>query len=95
MEELAKDEVKWRYQVFDCGTVEKPDFRVHEVYFNTISKRIVSHTENPVVLKGYESKEEIIEDLELMLEDLRRDDNEVLNMEKVNQFILSKSINEL
>lgn len=94
MEELNKDEVKWWYQAIDHGTVEDPDLRVHEVYFNTVNKRIVSHTVNPFSLEGYESKDEIIKDLELIIEDLRRVDNEVLDVENVNQIFERNKANE-
>lgn len=94
MGKIAKDEVKWWYQVIDYGTPDNPNLQVHEVYFNTVNKNIVSHTVNPVILQGYESKEEIIKDLELMLEDLKRVDNEVLDAEKVNQFFEKNKANE-
>lgn len=84
MEELANENVKWRYQVMDYGTAEAPDFRIHEVYFNTISKRTIAYTENPIRLKGYESKEEIIDGLELIIEYLRKGDIEVLSLDQVN-----------
>lgn len=84
MKELQKEEVKWWYQVIDHGSTGSPDLRVHELYFNTTTKRIVTYTLDPIILQGYESKNEIIADLELMLEDLKKSDNKVLKIKKVN-----------
>lgn len=85
MEKLDNKDVKWWYQVIDHGTRESPDFRVHEVYFNAVNKQVASHTVNAVSLQGYESKEEIIKDLELMIQDLKSTDNKVLEIDKLNE----------
>ena len=85
MEKLDNKDIKWWYQVIDHGTRENPDFRVHEVYFNAVNKQVASHTVNAVSLQGYESKEEIIKDLELMIQDLKSADNKVLEIDKLNE----------
>lgn len=85
MEELKKGEIKWWYQVINHGKDEEPDLCVHEVYFNNLTKRITYYTMDPVKLSGYESKEEIIKDLEFILADLKRSDNVILDAEKVDQ----------
>lgn len=85
MEKLDNKDIKWWYQVIDHGTAENPDFRVHEVYFNAVNKQVASHTVNAVSLQGYESKEEIIKDLELIIQDLKSADNEVLEIDKLNE----------
>jgi len=83
MEKLDNKDIKWWYQVIDHGTGENPDFRVHEVYFNAVNNRLASHTENPVSLQGYESKEEIINNLELIIQDLKNADNKVLEIDEL------------
>jgi len=85
MEKLDNKDVKWWYQVINHGTAENPDLRLHEVYFNTVNKQVASHTVNPVSLQGYESKEEIIKDLELIIQDLKSADNKVLEIDKLNE----------
>ena len=85
MEKLDNKDIKWWYQVIDHGTVENPDFRVHEVYFNAVNEHVASHTVNAVSLQGYESKEEIIKDLELIIQDLKSADNKVLEIDKLNE----------
>ncbi|WP_448606688.1 hypothetical protein [Paenimyroides ceti] len=85
MQKLDNKDIKWRYQIIDHGTVENPDFRVHEVYFNAVNKHVASHTVNAVSLQGYESKEEIIKDLELIIQDLKSADNKVLEIDKLNE----------
>lgn len=85
MEKLDNKDIKWRYQIIDHGTVKNPDFWVHEVYFNAVNKQVASHTVNAVSLQGYESKEEIIKDLELMIQDLKRADNKVLEIDELNE----------
>jgi len=85
MEKLDNKDVKWWYQVINHGTAENPDLRVHEVYFNAVNKQVASHTVNSFSLQGYESKEEIIKDLELMIQDLKSIDNKVLEVDKLNE----------
>lgn len=83
MEDSTYDEVKWCYQIIDHGTPERPDYCVHEVYFDIKTKRIVTHTLSPVALENYENKEELIEVLEMIIEDLKK--NKVLSMSDVDQ----------
>ena len=85
MEKLENKEVKWWYQVINHGTAKNPDLRVHEVYFNAVNKQVASHTVNPVSLQGYESKEELIKDLELIIQDLKSVDNKILEIDKLNE----------
>lgn len=72
MADFGSGEVKWRYQVIDHGTPERPNFCVHEVYFETETNRIVSYTANPIALEQFESQDELISTLGMMLADVRR-----------------------
>lgn len=72
MAEFGSGEVKWRYQIIDHGTPEQPNFCVHEVYFETQTKRIVSYTMNPIGLEQFESEDELTEAIQMMLTDVRK-----------------------
>lgn len=88
MGNFGSEEVKWRYQIIDHGTPEQPNCCVHEVYFETETKRIVSHTLNPVALDHYESKQEMIEILEMILADVRK--QTVLNVSDIDKDVFRK-----
>jgi hypothetical protein len=72
MAEFGSGEVKWRYQVIDHGTPERPNFCVHEVYFEMETNRVVSYTANPIALEQFESEDELREAIEMMLADVRK-----------------------
>ena len=82
------EEVKWCYQVIDHGTKEQPDCSVHEMYFDVATKRVVAHTENPITLEHYESQEELIEVLEMILTDLKK--GRVMTVSEVEKDIFKK-----
>ncbi len=82
------EEVKWCYQIIDHGTKEQPNCSVHEMYFDVPTKKIVSYTLDPISLEQYESKEELIEALEMILTDLRK--GRVLTVSEVDQDIFKK-----
>lgn len=82
------EEVKWCYQIIDHGTKEQPYCSVHEVYFDVKTKKIVAYTENPITMQHYESKEELIEVLEMIIDDLRK--NKVLTSSEVDRDVYTK-----
>ena len=53
----------WSYQVINRGTKDKPNFGIHEIYFDEDKKSGLSWTENPIDLGNYESVEDLINDL--------------------------------
>jgi len=59
--------LKWRYQLINYGTDDRPDLKLHEVYFNAITGKIEGWTENPYQISGYENAQEIEEDLKMIL----------------------------
>jgi hypothetical protein len=65
-------DLKWRYQLINYGTDDKPDLKMHEVYFNASSGKIEGWTENPYQISGYENAQEIVEDLEMILKAIQR-----------------------
>ncbi|WP_313254629.1 hypothetical protein [Empedobacter sp.] len=62
----------WRYQVINRGTKEKPNFGIHEIYFDEEKVGNLSWTENPMDIGNYESLEDLINDLQLMLNDAKK-----------------------
>ena len=60
----------WRYQIINTGTIEEPIFGIHEVYFNSITGKIHSWTEDAMALENYDNIEDLIRDLKNMLEDV-------------------------
>ncbi|WP_128572413.1 hypothetical protein [Chryseobacterium sp. P1-3] len=62
----------WRYQIINTGTNETPYYGVHEVYFNGKTGKIISWTEDPVALDNYENTEELRNDLEKILSDIKK-----------------------
>ena len=79
-----KGETKWCYQIIDHGKPGEPDLCVHEVYFDTVSKKVKYYTENPVRFSGYENREELIKDLEMMLADLKNEENKIIEIEEIH-----------
>lgn len=82
------EEVKWCYQIIDHGTKERSDCSVHEMYFDAATKRVVAHTENPIILEHYKSQEELIEVLEMILADLKK--GRVMTVSEVDRDIFKK-----
>ena len=62
----------WRYQVINGGTKDKPKFGIHESHFDEDKKSGLSWTENSIDLGNYESVEDLINDLQLMLNDAKK-----------------------
>ena len=62
----------WRYQIINRGTTETPFYGVHEVYFNEKTREIISWTEDPVALDNYGNIEELRNDLEKILSDIKK-----------------------
>ena len=62
----------WRYQVINRGTKDKPNYGIHEIYFDEDKVGNLSWSENPMVLGNYESLEDLINDLQLMLKDAKK-----------------------
>lgn len=69
---LHDGNIKWRYQLINCGTDDKPDLKLHEVYFNAITGKIEGWTEIPYQISGYENAQEIEEDLAMILTAIQR-----------------------
>lgn len=71
-----KDEgnTKWRYQLVNYGTDDRPDLKLHEVYFDVNTGKINGWTEHPYQISGYETRENIVRDLELILKAINRYD---------------------
>ncbi|HFK5572362.1 hypothetical protein BAS06_02980 [Elizabethkingia miricola] len=68
---MDKSKSHWRYQVINRGTIENPSLGIHEIYFNTEKKGDIMWTENPNSLDNYESLEELISTLEMILKDIK------------------------
>lgn len=62
----------WRYQIINTGTRENPFYGVHEVYFNEKTGKTISWTEDPVALDNYGNPEELRNDLEKILSDIKK-----------------------
>ena len=62
----------WRYQVINRGTKDKPNFGIHEIYFDEEKVGNLSWTENPMEIGNYESLEDLINDLQVMLNDAKK-----------------------
>ncbi|MEJ5106425.1 hypothetical protein [Chryseobacterium sp. MYb328] len=62
----------WRYQIINTGTTETPFYGVYEVYFNEKTGEIISWTEDPVALDNYGNTEELRNDLEKILSDIKK-----------------------
>lgn len=75
-------DLKWRYQLINYGTDDKPDLKMHEVYFNATSGKIEGWTENPYQISGYENAQEIVEDLEMILKAIQR--NGVISIKDID-----------
>lgn len=61
-----------RYQVINRGTKDKPNFGIHEIYFNVDKVGNLLWTEDPIDIGNYESLEDLINDLQLMLNDAKK-----------------------
>jgi len=64
--------IKLRYQLINSGADDKPDLKLHEVYFNAITGKIEGWTENPYQISGYENAQEIVEDLKMILKAIKK-----------------------
>ena len=53
------------------GTKDKPNYDIHEIYFDEDKVRNLSWTEDPMDIGNYESLEDLINDLQLMLSDAK------------------------
>ena len=78
MDSVDDGNIKWRYQLINYGTDDQPDLKLHEVYFDMNTGKIKGWTERPYQISGYENSEEIVEDLELILESIQR--NEIISL---------------
>lgn len=64
--------IKWRYQLINYGADDKPDLKLLEVYFDTITGKTEGWTEHPYRISGYENAQEIVEDLKMILKAIQR-----------------------
>lgn len=67
MEPVHDGNLKWRYQLINYGTDDQPDLKLHEVYFDVNTGKIIGWTERPYQISGYENSNDIIADLKITL----------------------------
>ena len=72
MDSVGDENIKWRYQLINYGTDDQPDLKLHEVYFDVNTGKINGWTERPYQISGYENREDIMEDSEMILETIKR-----------------------
>ncbi len=58
------------------------------MYFDVAPKRLAAHTENPITLEHYESQEELIAVLEMIITDLKK--GQVMTLSEVTRDIFKK-----
>lgn len=63
--------LKWRYQLINYGTEDQPDLKLHEVYFDVNTGKIIGWTERPYQISGYENSNDIMDDLKIILKDIQ------------------------
>jgi len=68
---MEKSKPHWRYQIINRGTVENPSLGIHEIYSNTGKEENLMWTQEPNSLENYESLEQLINTLEMMLIDIK------------------------
>ncbi|MFC4163868.1 hypothetical protein ACFOWU_09395 [Epilithonimonas zeae] len=62
----------WHYQIINTGTESEPSLGIHEVFRSTANKKVVSWTEDPIDLGGFENIESLRENLENILEAIKK-----------------------
>lgn len=62
----------WHYQIINTGTENEPSLGIHEVFRSTKSKKVVSWTENPIDLGGFEDIKYLKENVENILEAIKK-----------------------
>jgi len=72
MEPVHERNIKWRYQLINYGTDDQPDLKLHEVYFDVNTGKIIGWTERPYQISGYENSNDIMDDLKMILKDIRK-----------------------
>ena len=72
MDPIDDKNTKWRYQLINYGTDDRPNLKLHEVYFDVNTGKINGWTQHPYQIFGYESREDIVRDLESILRAINR-----------------------
>lgn len=68
----------WNHRIFRHKGKEGPTFSLHECYYNE-EKKPDGWTKEPISVAHYESVDELIEALEMMLKDAKKSQKDVLD----------------